>query len=407
MKTVLALLLISAASSAYAEGAPAVNENTGDLGYVYAFDLPKARGRYQPTLALVYSSANNRDLGYGHGWTLTSTYLERDVRTVPGKETLWLVEGAKRTLLVATSGSVFRPEVEDAFLEVTAVDPYSSSRPVYAARDANDTRFTFDRPHGSRVYLTRVEDLDGNVVSFRFARGTDASLEDPVEVAYNLRPGTTSGFATVVRLDYGTGLDTTGAPVPAPSAPVAAGGPVFSEIGDVIDSFVRRTSRLNRVRILGAVGDPRERSIRGYDIRYTPASTAAGGYSSIAEITQLGLDLAPSRALPSTRFDYLGAASFGTAVEGAATLQPAPDPCWGFALVDVDADGRPDLRCSAEGELRWVRNVTPIGSDTLAFAPTASVVPLPAPPEGTGGWGLDDFNGDGVLDLVRWFRTSE
>jgi hypothetical protein len=49
MKSIPALAGAFLASAALAEGEPFVNENTGDLGYRYAFGLPRARGRHQPT----------------------------------------------------------------------------------------------------------------------------------------------------------------------------------------------------------------------------------------------------------------------------------------------------------------------------------------------------------------------
>lgn len=59
-------------------GGPQVMENTGEATYTYAFALPKARGRYQPTLALTYGSGCERNVGYGQGWSLTESYVEHD-----------------------------------------------------------------------------------------------------------------------------------------------------------------------------------------------------------------------------------------------------------------------------------------------------------------------------------------
>lgn len=55
-KGLAGVLGLLTATTAAAQGAPTVNESTGDLTYTYAFHLPKARGRYQPELALVYST---------------------------------------------------------------------------------------------------------------------------------------------------------------------------------------------------------------------------------------------------------------------------------------------------------------------------------------------------------------
>jgi hypothetical protein len=267
-------------STGGAVGAPVVNGNSGDLAYEYRFDLPKARGRYQPSLSLVYSSASARDTGFGIGWSLTATYLEWDRRSSPGVSSLWLVRGTDRKLMVPF-GSGYRPEVEDSFFEVTAATG------GFTAKDAAGNAYVFDRAFGNRYSLTKVTDLDGNVTEL----GYDPSIPEPTTIRYNRSIIDTSLFGTVVALEFTEPqLNSLNNYVPAkpPTAANDAGG------------LVPNDKRLTRVRIKGASDASNSRTIRGYELKYTPP--VAGDATGLAQITQFGLDFAS--ALPPTSFGY-------------------------------------------------------------------------------------------------------
>jgi RHS repeat-associated protein len=381
VKRLAGMVVLLVASLAAAQGAPVVNENTGDLSYQYAFELPKARGYYQPSLALVYSSASSQNTGYGYGWALTSTFIEVDSRGSPGKATLWISDGGERKLLVTSGTNKYRPEVEDSFFEVTA-----ATGGTYTAVDARATTYKFDRLIGARAYLTRVQDILGNIVEFAY----EADKEDPVEIRYNNYPAgsTTPSYAAHVSLEYeqDDGI---------PAAAVA--GVLFD-----------RKFRLHRVRIEGPTGQtsPAMRTVRGYEMAYG----GAAGLRYLWTITAYGGDFAV--ALPPTVFEWDLATYW---LDGAVPFAP-PDmsilPYWfwasdslgdplydrGAEWIDLDGDGRADAVWKSFGtEMYWARNVTPIGSNTAIFEAAVAV----ATP-GTGDAAeLMDFDGDGVMDLVR------
>ncbi len=70
-----AMVALGFLAAGTAEGQPVVKENTGDLSYAYPFQLPAARGKVGPSLALLYSSKSNADRGYGYGWDLSPFYI--------------------------------------------------------------------------------------------------------------------------------------------------------------------------------------------------------------------------------------------------------------------------------------------------------------------------------------------
>ncbi len=372
-KHLAGFLGLLAAAPAAAQDAPTVNGNTGDLTYTYAFRLPKARGRYQPELALVYSSATNRDLGFGHGWSLTGFYVERDVRSPPSKQTLWLVSGTERKLLVLL-GSVYRPEVEDSFFEVTP-----GTDGTFTGKDAVGTTYIFGRLFGSRAWLTRVTDPDGNVTEYAY--GVDKS--DPTAIRYNLVG--TSFFANEITLEYRNDLlATDGTLVPSQPAGVDGG------------AFISHGMHLYRVRIDGPTAIGSRTTIRGYELTYSPSSV--GGATSIARIAEFGVGFADS--LPPTQFTYQIASGYSVdaAVATPATVN-APCSLGPYVFKDLDADGRPDIACgktllSGAAWYEWLRNVTPVGGNQPVFETVVRNAPEPALGP------LMDFDGDGVLDIV-------
>lgn len=378
-KGLAGVLGLLTATTAAAQGAPTVNESTGDLTYTYAFHLPKARGRYQPELALVYSTASNRDVGFGHGWSLTGFYIERDTRAPAAKQTLWLVRGTDRKLLVPFGG-VYRTEVEESFFEVTP-----GTNGTFAATDAAGTSYVFDRLFGSRAWLSRVTDLEGNSTFYTY----DADKSEPTAIYYNQ---TTGGItANSVILEYQNNLlATDGTPVPAQPAGVDGG------------AFISHGKHLRHVWINRTDGQS-VTTIRGYELTYSPSSV--GGATSIARIAEFGVGFADS--LPPTQFTYQIAAGYSV---DAAVATPVslnlPCPIDQASIQDLDADGRPDIVCWATlsdgtNGYKWLRNVTPVGASQPEFESVAREAHVPN--HGS----LMDFDGDGVLDIVyAWLYNS-
>lgn len=376
-------MLLESASGAV-QGGPTVNESTGDLTYRYEFALPRARGRHQPALALVHSSAANQDIGYGHGWVLSTTYIEIDTRGSPNHPTLWLVSGSERKLLVSF-GAKYRPEVEDAFFEVTASQ--TNGVTTYTATDASGSTYSFMRTVGGRAYLTKVQDLDYNVTEYAY---TTPSIEAPDEIRYNIYPpgASTPSFASKVRLVW----ESDGSLAPAAVA------------GVVVD----RSHRLDRIVIMGPTAAGSEREIRRWEIEYT--TSGPPWERSVETITEQAGGL----SLPPTTFLYDRSAfalDVPTTVQPPENMSAIPLPPGATAAggdrnadwIDLDGDGLTDWVWSSSASTQalyyWARNVTPIGSISVQFEPvqaiSTSFLPTPAPARV-----LRDFDGDGVTDLI-------
>jgi hypothetical protein len=105
VKQLLGILVVGWAAMSAAQ--PVVKENTGDLGYVYAFNLPPARGKVQPALALLYSSESNLDRGYGYGWDLSPFYIE-EVTSIPLRRPPWSGPSCSSGASSGTSSAVIR-----------------------------------------------------------------------------------------------------------------------------------------------------------------------------------------------------------------------------------------------------------------------------------------------------------
>ncbi len=179
-------------------GGPVVDESRGTLNYQYSFELPAARGRYQPRLTLGYSSATTYNNSVGAGWSLTSFYIEADTATPPtsGADNAplqyWLVmDGSRSKLVKAGTTDKFRTQVQGAFVDITFTN--NITRVQWSATDAAGTTYNFFRRSpslvtfgpGGRWYLSELVDVDGNITRYTYTDETGASSL-LTKVEYNL-----------------------------------------------------------------------------------------------------------------------------------------------------------------------------------------------------------------------------
>ena len=419
MKRIVALPLVALAFSAAAQGAPQVDENSGTLSYVYPFQFPAARGRYQPSLGLVYGSANpTLDRGFGRGWSLTQSYVERDTRYSPAARgsdgagnRYWLVRDGSGSFLVQTSGGTYRADVESAYFPLS----FDGANPgTWTGTDAMGSIYTFGcvTPVCSRWYLTRVVDVDGNVTGFAYEPegGSSALLTEVHYNNYAVADGTgrqrDGTYADVVALGYVAAADL--------GLEVVAG------------SLVDHQQHLDTVRIKTA-GPNGLVTARSYRLTYPGQTTTLDMDPNwLANVQEYGGDLV--QALPATTFGYgwhvyslANGVSITPPALGAGITPPAcvyvggsQDPGECAAWIDLDGDGRPDL---VWGDLNWARNVTPVGSASPSFAVAAHPPSAPAlglaisadRPSGStdgGSVALLDFNGDSIPDILLLRQTG-
>lgn len=437
MRLILGAVLASFASSPLAQDAPVVNESTGEASYTYAFPLPAARSRFQPSLALHYSSANQQNVGYGVGWSLSTVRIEKNAKASPTAAwQYWLVrDDGTRQVLVASprdGAGHYNAAVESSYFDVTGGPPNNLN--TWSAKDAVGTTYSFAclESQCTRWFLVQVTDPDQNITAYSYltyANGgagfTDVLLQSIQFNNYSSNPSSTAAvgatglFATKIDLEYETD--------PSPAYDASSG------------SVLEHTQRLKYVRIKnqGSVGLV---TVKTYSVSY--GSAAFSGRSLLESITERGGD-ATGPGLPPTTFYYDGSSYYWLA-PGTPISLPAGDMTAhaGFlALIDLDGDHRPDLVLSPGGWSNgvpswvgsWARNITVPGSATLQFdTPVAMCTGNCTPNFGMNtpscscfttytcttsmcpglfpgvdfahqvypGRGLIDMNGDGVPDIV-------
>lgn len=191
-------LIVAGLAPAHAPAAAVeVDESTGLYAYRFVFDLPAARGRYQPELALrssvtgyVTAPGNGckvSNTGYGVTWALDLPSLGYDASG------LWLnlPRRAKRLMSSGRDGGTYVADVESSYLAVKYPDGAGDTA---TAVDAKGNKFTFKAPlyaTAMTLYLTKVEDPDGNVTRFTW-KGGGSNLE---RIEYNAF-GTAAGDRT-------------------------------------------------------------------------------------------------------------------------------------------------------------------------------------------------------------------
>lgn len=286
-----------------------------------------------------------------------------------------------------------------------------------------------------RWYLTKVIDVDGNTVEYRYLQEQGASLlveeifyntYDPGNTTKSDRIGDTGHYATKIRLDWQN--------EPHPYVEVIAGGKV------------EHRKRLSSVEILlQPLNDPGGSKIVTQTYRLTYEESFNTHRSLLRQITTLGKDYKP---LPSTEFLYAAMPDYflggGTQIDylgnnDADPFCPQGETCPRISRVaawlDLDGDKRPDLVWGGEKKgIRWAQNKTVAGAETLRFGNVeiiANSLDFPGIvsftyPTGDAQkakeWGGDDdiwrkhvlekrppvtksrladFNGDGKLDLIK------
>ena len=140
LSAALTILLSAATQAQVLPPGVSAGGNDGSFSYAYPFALPPARGRYQPSLGLVYNSNAGTSVA-GVGWSLPMSYIEGGSRASPAdgsgdpRTQVWLVLGGSRVLLIPypasqvmpplydrnycpdVSGVTFRPDVGSSYAE--------------------------------------------------------------------------------------------------------------------------------------------------------------------------------------------------------------------------------------------------------------------------------------------------
>ena len=351
-----------------------VDESNGTLGYGYRFDIPKARGRFQPGLALSYKHTGTRDLGTGIGWTLDGP-MKRSWELDPATGALgreWVDIGGTKVLMVAGPGGLKRNESGSFVLIGTA----NGNGYVDAAGNTYD----FGSPTGMQVQT--VTDVFGNATRYEYLAGYPDML---AAISYDEFVGAFGAdYATRVELEYGA---------------LPAG--VTLDVDVSTGTALRRNARLDRVVVKNHAGSSLGNwvSVTQFELEYA----TRGHRQLLTKVTRLaGQPIGGTGTFleePPTAFEYEAASDYSLGAGAGFDVQALAGSAE-VEWVDLDGDGRADLTWSAGSNPTiqyWARNLTLPSGAGLQFAPT-QVLP--------GNWGSTsrawmDFDGDGVADRIE------
>lgn len=207
---------------------PEANLYNGSVSTQIAIQVPPGRKNMTPEIALAYSSAGGPS-PYGYGWNLPIGSIERSTKWgVPrcsGAHTndfVLMMPGGVSAELVVESGSVYRPKVEEAFVEATAFKGTGTGN-YWVVRDRAGLKYTFGRnlnqsgseTDDARVYrgqdsffqsspcrfttkwmLTKIEDANGGSIEISWDK--DHNVPVPVKISYGGSKGGAGSGAAVI-----------------------------------------------------------------------------------------------------------------------------------------------------------------------------------------------------------------
>lgn len=355
----LLLLLIAACAPLFAQEEPNVRTHssagtfssaprtnfqtdlfTGSFTNEVPIQLPPARQKSEPSVALTYNSA--RGNGWiGVGWTLDPGYIQRRIDngvpiswSNPGaspdlsyddtKGFEFFFQGAASKLVPTGNPNEYAAEIESGFLRFTFVDPHwqVSDRDgnTFFFGETTDSRIESLRPGwptatGSSTFrwsISRAQDANGNTSSFQYTIDDFSDVPGKVahqqylqEIRYN---GHSSGISETHSVAF-----------------ILEDRPVDAPFDFLAGHRVETRKRLSQivVTVSGLM-------VRSYELRYHDSPST--GRSLLEEVQEFG---AQGSALPAMRFSYQEQ-EFGDANTGAF----GPSTAWGGTLANQGQSGQ-------------------------------------------------------------------
>ncbi len=160
---------------------------SGALVYEYSMQTPNGRSGAQPSLGLSYNSQQNEEGSLvGYGWSVNLPSIER--KNVDGLQNLYTsknftssLDGDLKFVSASAGTDKFGAKIDNgAFLRYEFAD--QSNGGVWTVTDKKGTKYTFGAVAESRLsnpvdatkvfrwHLTKVEDLNGNFVSYTYSK---------------------------------------------------------------------------------------------------------------------------------------------------------------------------------------------------------------------------------------------
>ncbi|NKE71607.1 FG-GAP-like repeat-containing protein [Candidatus Manganitrophus noduliformans] len=357
---------------------------TGTMSHSIPIEVPPGRKGMDPGLELTYRSGGG-DSWVGLGWDLEAGAIERGTKWgVCYTCDDYLFRMGSTIDLVNIAPSEYRAKVEGAFSRIRKITG-TDGRPAWQVTDRSGTNYFFGRSSVSRQdnpanldeifkwLLERVEDTDGNYMTFTYAKELNQIYLDRVDYAGNVAGITPNIYVKFYRASI---FDV---PVPA----------MYTTVFEV------RTAR--RLKTIDVVANGAR--VRTYKLSYRPGGSQSTLRSLLDSVQQFGKDATldasgtitnegTASKLPASTFTYASDGSFSIFTDGSEWRSGW---CNGggaqFGTGDFNGDANLDIWCHdrALGNSVIEQNWTP--SDTPLYG-------------GSGYTWAGDFNGDGLSDIA-------
>ena len=388
---------------------------SGAATYSIPIQVPPGVGGMQPSLSLSYNSQGGNGIA-GVGWgigglsaiTRCGATIDRDGYK-GGVNLDWndkyCLDGQRLILVSGTYGyafSEYRTEIE-SFNKVVATAPRTGSTAglgpwSFTVTSKNGVTTEYGNGNGSQQFaqnngtvlswhVSNIKDAMGNYVQFVYNTDSATSGEhriDHIDYTYN---GTAfvGGVARSVKFNYGPrGVN------PDVETSYVGGG------------AVKTSQRLTSVQT--SVGAS---SVRSYNLGYD--NSAATGRSRLASVQECGADgvcLLPVLVAGWQDVFDIGRFSTASLFNLANQYLEHSNRTVGFQIGDFNGDGRSDIIRWGDttGSYNAVFLSNGDGSFTQATAFNLTNQYLQHS-NGTVGFQIGDFNGDGKTDILRWWDT--
>ncbi|MEX5213393.1 MAG: FG-GAP-like repeat-containing protein [Nitrospiraceae bacterium] len=371
-------------------GQVTVDQFTGTATMSIPIEVPPGRNGMQPNLALVYESAGGNGW-VGMGWKLEHEGIFRQTKwgvnysnNAGDKAFTIKMSGISADLVELPSGE-WRAKIESGF---SRIQKFGSGANMYwVLTNKQGRKFYFGQSSTSRVYdpndstkvfvwcLDRVEDPDGNYMTFSYIRDDGQLYLDQIDYA-----GHSTGLSPTNRVKF-----------------VLEGRPDAPPM-HTSHFRIRTAKRLNSITLWSDLA--MTKLVRKYQLSYTPS--ASTGRSLLTGLQQFGAD--GVTALPLLSFPASTATNGLTEQVWASNIQ-----CWGAGdwtwVGDLNGDGMHDVASRVGGTICVKRST---GNSVIDEAWTTN-----APNWGASGYTWPgDFNGDGLTDIATavngtiWVKKS-
>lgn len=340
--------------------------NTGTALYGIDIAVPEGSGGFKPSLKISYNGGRgNSPLGFGWSIPLPRIFRQTDkgLPRYDAQDAYIYQDQTVSEELVPLANQSFRLKTEGAFIRAVRNNDGWEVRTksgiifrlgatsVSRTKDASDRVFAWN--------ISEMEDTNGNRVSFEWSNDRNQSYIKKIQ--YN-----NYGDKAVCEIIF-----------------------TYAARQDVLSDYratfpVTTALRLSKIDVLKG-----GRLVRSYNFAYDDQSTL----SHLVSITLKGSD--GESSMPPLGFEYT---RFAPADQKIVEMQNPPGESLlnlKNALVDLNADGLPDLIATEAGDFRYY-----INEDGTNWSDPQSMSSNPSYDLSQDGVRLADIDGDGVTDLL-------